>query len=92
MPYTPPEKPDRSESASVSTAPSGANVKAVQRMLGHASAAMTLDVYADLFEDDLDQVADRLDQAAARATADSVRTDGAGPALDAIRPNHRHHG
>ncbi|MER6595742.1 tyrosine-type recombinase/integrase [Micromonospora purpureochromogenes] len=37
----------------------GANVKAVQRMLGHASAAMTLDVYADLFEDDLDQVADR---------------------------------
>ena len=30
----------------------GANVKAVQRMLGHASAAMTLDVYADLFDDD----------------------------------------
>lgn len=27
----------------------GANVKAVQRMLGHASAAMTLDVYAGLF-------------------------------------------
>jgi integrase len=24
----------------------GANVKAVQRMLGHASASMTLDVYA----------------------------------------------
>jgi integrase len=35
----------------------GANVKAVQRMLGHASAAMTLDVYADLFDDDLDSVA-----------------------------------
>jgi hypothetical protein len=30
-------------------------------MLGHASAAMTLDVYAGLFEDDLDSVADRLD-------------------------------
>ena len=30
----------------------GANVKAVQRMPGHASAAMTLDVYADLFDDD----------------------------------------
>ncbi|MEO6828007.1 MAG: tyrosine-type recombinase/integrase [Microbacteriaceae bacterium] len=41
----------------------GANVKAVQRMLGHASAAMTLDVYADLFEDDLDEVAAALDQA-----------------------------
>jgi len=39
----------------------GANVKAVQRMLGHASAAMTLDTYADLFEDDLNEVADRLD-------------------------------
>ena len=47
---------------------SGANVKAVQRMLGHASAAMTLDVYADLFDDDLDEVSDRLDQ----AFADSV--------------------
>ncbi|WP_378041004.1 tyrosine-type recombinase/integrase [Citricoccus parietis] len=41
----------------------GANVKAVQRMLGHSSAAMTLDVYADLFEDDLNAVADRLDEA-----------------------------
>ncbi len=30
-------------------------------MLGHASAAMTLDRYADLFDDDLDDVADRLD-------------------------------
>jgi integrase len=39
---------------------SGANVKAVQRMLGHASAAMTLDTYADLFDDDLDAVATRL--------------------------------
>jgi integrase len=41
----------------------GANVKAVQRMLGHASAAMTLDVYADLFDDDLDAVAVALDRA-----------------------------
>lgn len=36
---------------------SGANVKAVQRMLGHASAAMTLDTYADLFDSELDAVA-----------------------------------
>jgi integrase len=41
----------------------GANVKAVQRMLGHASAAMTLDVYADLFDDDLNAISDRLDEA-----------------------------
>jgi len=54
----------------------GANVKAVQRMLGHASAAMTLDVYAGLFGDDLDAVADRLDEAAARARADYLRTRG----------------
>jgi integrase len=40
----------------------GANVKAVQRMLGHSSAAMTLDVYADLFDSDMDAVADALDQ------------------------------
>ncbi|MDF7641757.1 tyrosine-type recombinase/integrase [Bifidobacterium sp. ESL0784] len=39
----------------------GANVKALQRMLGHASAAMTLDVYADLFDSDLDDVARMID-------------------------------
>jgi integrase len=39
----------------------GANVKAVQKMLGHASAAMTLDVYSGLFDADLDGVADRMD-------------------------------
>jgi hypothetical protein len=33
-------------------------------MLGHASAAITLDVYADLFDDDLDTVAVALDRAA----------------------------
>lgn len=53
----------------------GANVKAVQRMLGHASAAMTLDVYAGLFGDDLDAVADRLDITGRAAAADQVRTD-----------------
>jgi site-specific recombinase XerD len=44
----------------------GANVKAVQKMLGHASAAMTLDIYADLFDDDLEAVATALDQARSR--------------------------
>jgi integrase len=41
----------------------GANVKAVQRMLGHAKASMTLDTYADLFDTDLDAVAVELDAA-----------------------------
>jgi integrase len=45
----------------------GADVKAVQRMLGHASAAVTLDIYSGLFEDHLDAVADRLDRAAISA-------------------------
>ncbi|MEO9139123.1 MAG: tyrosine-type recombinase/integrase [Jatrophihabitans sp.] len=45
----------------------GANVKAVQAMLGQGSAAMTLDTYADLFDDDLDAVADRLDAVARTA-------------------------
>lgn len=31
----------------------GAKSKAVQRMIGHKSAAKTLEVYADLFEVDL---------------------------------------
>ena len=51
----------------------GANVKAVQRMLGHAKASMTLDVYADLFDEDLDDVAGRLD-AAIRSAAYPLRT------------------
>ena len=49
-----------SRAASLAVA-SGANVKAVQRMLGHASAAMTLDRYSDLFDDDLDTLIDRMD-------------------------------
>ena len=43
-------------------------------MLGHASAAMTLDVHEGLFGDDLDTVADLLDRAARKASADSSRT------------------
>ena len=42
----------------------GANVATVRRMLGHASAAMTLDTYADLFDDDLEAVATALDHRA----------------------------
>jgi hypothetical protein len=49
---------------------------AVQRMLGHASAAMTLDVYAGLFGDDLDAVATRLDEAVAARDSGYLRTGG----------------
>jgi len=61
----------------------GANVKAVQRMLGHASAAMTLDTYADLFDDDLDAVAVALD-AAALSVSVSNPCPSPGPALSAV--------
>ena len=44
----------------------GANPLVVQRMLGHTSAAMTLDVYADLFESDLDTVAEKVGKMWAR--------------------------
>ena len=54
---TPHELRDTCASLAVSA---GANVKAVQRMLGHASAAMTLDVYAGLLDDNLDDVTARL--------------------------------
>lgn len=36
-------------------------------MLGHKSASMTLDTYADLFEDDLDAVAEALNERALSA-------------------------
>ena len=55
----------------------GANPKAVQMMLGHQSAALTLDTYADLFPDDLELVSAALDQArqaALNVTADQLRT------------------
>ncbi|CFS52982.1 integrase [Mycobacterium tuberculosis] len=35
----------------------GVNVLALQRILGHKSAKVTLDTYADLFDADLDAVA-----------------------------------
>lgn len=40
----------------------GANMKAIQRMLGHKNASMTLDVYGHLYTEDLEALADRLDE------------------------------
>lgn len=50
----------RHTAASLAVA-SGASVKSIQRMLGHATAAITLDVYAGLFDQELDDVADRME-------------------------------
>lgn len=58
----------------------GANVKAVQKMLGHGSAAMTLDTYSDLFPDDLDAVGVSLDRARSQAiVGTNVGTDAKRP-------------
>lgn len=50
--------------AACSAISAGANVKAVQTMLGRASAVLTLDTYADLSPDDLEQVSLALDAVA----------------------------
>jgi integrase len=44
----------------------GASIKAVQRYMGHATAAITLDVYGHLFPDELPDLAERLDALRAR--------------------------
>ena len=51
----------RDTAASLAIA-TGASIKAVQRMLGHASAAMTLDTCGSLFTEDLEDLADRIDE------------------------------
>jgi len=60
----------------------GANVKAVQKMLGHASAAMTLDIYADLFDDDLEAVATALHDARSREIVGKIWARGGHGATD----------
>jgi len=54
----------------------GASVKGVQRLLGHASAAETLDTYADLFDSDLDDVAARFDQVVKSSVVHEMCTKG----------------
>ncbi len=66
----------RHTAASLATS-AGANVKAVQRMLGHASPAVTLDVYSDLFDSDLDAVSIDFDHAIVESTdANALSLDG----------------
>ncbi|HUP71022.1 MAG TPA: site-specific integrase [Acidimicrobiales bacterium] len=52
----------------------GADVKVLQRMLGHASAALTLDRYGHLLPGQARSVADRLDEMAQRATPAPIAT------------------
>ncbi len=61
----------------------GPNVKVVQRILGHATAAMTLDLYGHLLDDDLFGVAEALGNAV-DSIALSLRSSG--PALAKPEP------
>lgn len=60
IPYMSPH--DLRHTAASLSISAGANVKALQRMLGHESASVTLDTYADLFDDDLDAVGHALEE------------------------------
>ncbi|MFI5508958.1 tyrosine-type recombinase/integrase [Mycobacterium sp. NPDC051804] len=62
----------------------GANVKVVQKLLGHKTAVLTLDRYGHLFPDDLDAVAAAFDRAAG-TTADALRTVQPDSAIRAVR-------
>lgn len=70
IPYMSPH--DLRHTAASLAVSAGANVKALQAMLGHTSAALTLDTYADLFDDDLDAVGTSLEALRAR-TQDETR-------------------
>ncbi|MCU1584535.1 MAG: site-specific integrase [Microbacteriaceae bacterium] len=50
----------------------GANVKVLQRMLGHSSAKETLDTYSDLFDADLNSVARALNEVVAQLNVGKV--------------------
>jgi integrase len=64
----------------------GASVVAVARLLGHESAATTLNHYAGLFPSDLDDVAKRLDTAARQTIANHLVLPGATEAPTTHRP------
>jgi integrase len=56
---------------------SGANIKALQNMLGHASAGLTLDRYGHLYQSDVDAVGQAID---AEITVTCGHGVGTGPA------------
>lgn len=65
----------RHTAASIAIA-AGADVKVVQEMLGHASAVETLNTYADLWPDRLDEVSEKVDLMRSRGLK---RRSSAGP-------------
>lgn len=74
-PLTPHELRHTAASLAVSA---GASVLALQRMLGHDKPSTTLDFYSDLFDEDLDLVADRLGDLREKSAAEYLRSVDAG--------------
>lgn len=54
----------------------GADVKTLQKAMGHSAASITLDVYADLWPDRLDDVADAIGRVAARGNPGAMTARG----------------
>ena len=82
-PLTPHELRHTAASLAVSA---GASVLALQRMLGQDKPSTTLDVYSDLFDEDLDEVANRLSDSRKKSRADYLRTTaGDPPDLQAVK-------
>jgi integrase len=63
----------------------GANVKVVQRHLGHSTATQTLDRYAHLFTEDLEAVAERLDEVWAAGSGPGDASEARSKVVD-LRP------
>lgn len=57
-----PDPHDLRHHAASAAIAAGANPKLVQRMLGHKDASITMNVYAHLWEDDMDQVMDAVSE------------------------------
>lgn len=57
---------------------SGANVKALQNMLGHASAGLTLDRYWHLYDSDVDSVGHAINEVLSVTCGHGVGTEAAG--------------
>jgi integrase len=74
-PSAPPRTPHDLRHTCASPAVSaGANPLALARMLGHKDASVTLRVYSDLFDTDLDALADVMDTAYASKCGQNAAT------------------
>ncbi|HZE16782.1 MAG TPA: tyrosine-type recombinase/integrase, partial [Mycobacterium sp.] len=58
---------------------SGADLRYVQKTMGHSTPTVTANIYSDLYSDELDQVATNLDRLHTTETAGSTNNNGQEP-------------